>query len=171
MSDHPKRLPIDVLERIDALCAKFEDAWQQDEAPSIESVLSHAESAVERDTLLAELLALEMDYRRRRGEQPTPQEYNDRFPEDAEIIRDAWKQGDQPTTASRFEPPTVARLAKLFPALEILELIGAGGMGAVYRAHRRVSIVSSHSRSCRKNLDPTSSSRCDSLGKPVHLLG
>ena len=36
-----------------------------------------------------------------------------------------------------FVPPTVAELAPLFPQLEILELIGKGGMGAVYRARQR----------------------------------
>jgi serine/threonine protein kinase len=36
-----------------------------------------------------------------------------------------------------FVPPTVAELAPAFPQLEILELIGQGGMGAVYRARQR----------------------------------
>lgn len=129
-----KKLPIAALERIDDLCADFEQKWQANEPPSIESLLTGEFSPIERDALLAELIVLEVDYRRRRGATPTEQEYVDRFPEDAKAIHDAFSVGGKPTGA--FEPPSVDRLAELFPSLQIMELIGAGGMGAVYKARQ-----------------------------------
>ncbi len=109
-------------------------SWRTNETPSIESVLSVDVSPIERNVLLAELIVLDIDYRRRQGETPTEQEYIDRFPDDATVIKDALK--DDGKRIAAFEPPTIARLAELFPALQIIEFIGAGGMGAVYKARQ-----------------------------------
>jgi len=51
-----------------------------------------------------------------------------------------FKTGTDPTTAppkSRFVPPPVEEIARRFPQLEILSLIGQGGMGAFTRHGNR----------------------------------
>ncbi len=42
----------------------------------------------------------------------------------------------QPSKTRSFVPPAIAELASLFPQLEIQQLLGKGGMGAVYRARQ-----------------------------------
>jgi predicted Ser/Thr protein kinase len=50
----------------------------------------------------------------------------------AAVTTDAGQTGGQ-----RPEPPSLERLAAAFPQLEVIELIGQGGMGAVYKARQK----------------------------------
>src|SRR5690348_13089397 len=65
--------------RIDEACDRFEAAWKAGPPPRIEDYLDAAPVA-ERPALLRQLLAVELDYRRRRGERPAAPEYRPRFP-------------------------------------------------------------------------------------------
>jgi serine/threonine protein kinase len=134
MSIRHRKLPIAALERIDDQCAAFEKQWQSSDPPTIESFLSGVISEEEQEVLLAELVVLEVDYRRRQGEKPTRREYLDRFPHHTAVISEAFQEEDGRTGG--FSPPAVDHLSALFPSLEILELLGAGGMGAVYKARQ-----------------------------------
>lgn len=132
MNMRQKKLPIATLEQIDDRCAEFERAWQAGEPFSIESVLDAGVPDDHRDVLFAELIVLEIDYRRRRGETPSKEEYLPRFPTHSAEVHAAFELGEQ--TGRAFEPPPLSRIEELFPALQVLELLGAGGMGAVYKA-------------------------------------
>jgi serine/threonine-protein kinase len=91
-----RQLPLDVLDRIDQICDRFEAAWEAGDRPRIEDFLGEAAEAY-RTALVRDLLAGELNARRRRGERPEPAEYRDRLPGEATAIASAFRvQVDQP---------------------------------------------------------------------------
>ncbi|MFN3241704.1 MAG: bifunctional serine/threonine protein kinase/MFS transporter [Planctomycetota bacterium] len=53
------------------------------------------------------------------------------------LLQQAIAGGDESAAAAGWQPPPLTELDQRFPELEIVELIGRGGMGAVYRAVQR----------------------------------
>jgi hypothetical protein len=70
----------DVLNRIDQVCTRFEQSWRSGGRPILRDYLAGA--GEERRALFRELLKLELEYRCQEGEQPSAEEYRQRFPED-----------------------------------------------------------------------------------------
>jgi tRNA A-37 threonylcarbamoyl transferase component Bud32 len=92
-----------VIEEIERVCDRFEAAWRAGRQPRIEDELGGLAGPGRRDLLRA-LLAIELAYRCQYGERPTRREYYARFPDDAELVRTAFKDlrtADRPPA----EPP------------------------------------------------------------------
>lgn len=73
------------LDEIDALCDRFDRELLAETDPHIENFLTEVPEAA-RDHLLAELLAMEFEFRTRQGNEPQQSEYIPRFPQQQHVV-------------------------------------------------------------------------------------
>jgi RNA polymerase sigma factor (sigma-70 family) len=76
---------LELSQRIDEACDRFEAAWKAGQKPRIEEYLSAVPES-RRGELLRHLIKLEVSYRGQRGEQPSLEEYQARFPGSRDLI-------------------------------------------------------------------------------------
>ncbi len=75
-------LSVEALERIDEICTRFERSWRGGMRPNPRDYL--AGEGLERAALFRELLKVDLEYRLKHGEQPAAEEYQQRFPDEAD---------------------------------------------------------------------------------------
>jgi len=107
---------------VDAICDRFESAWKgaskEGEPPAIQPYLAGQPESVQ-SVLARELIALDRAYRERRGDTVTTERYlNLLSKREAESVQVAGTAGDWPE----------------LPGLQIVKVLGSGGMGVVYKA-------------------------------------
>ena len=100
-------LPLSQIERVVATCDRFEAAWRAGQRPRVEDYLGDLPDP-DRPALLRELLAMELEWRRRCGEQPTPREYRARLPGYGDLINAAFGPAP-PSIPPQADHPPAAR--------------------------------------------------------------
>jgi serine/threonine-protein kinase len=124
-------VPAGLVDELEEVCDRFEEAWKEGRAPWIEDALRDVPAQAQA-ALLYDLLVIELVYRHRAGEHPEPAAYNARFPGHPELVRAAFAASATPvTTEARPDsvPRRLAGMARLSTATATASPAGACGPG------------------------------------------
>lgn len=124
-------------QRIDDICDRFETEKRDGGDPQIGDFLEEATSPDERETLLRELLQLDIELSGELGQNVTLEKYLSQLPEHDQLIRTSFDRHQ--TRAHRRSSTSTSTEPQLTPGQEfgsytIESKIGEGGMGHVYHA-------------------------------------
>lgn len=123
----------EALTRIDEAADQFEAAWKDGRSPLLEEHLGEIPEP-ERSALFRALLEVELHYRRQRGDSPTAPEYESRFPQHAELVRNVLVATETSTPGERPALAAANIAAEGLAHYSLRGVFAEGGLGRVWTA-------------------------------------
>ncbi|HWL07397.1 MAG TPA: bifunctional serine/threonine-protein kinase/formylglycine-generating enzyme family protein [Planctomicrobium sp.] len=135
-----EKCDLEVVLQIDSICDAFESSWKEGSRPDLNDYLQATNLPL--NTLFVELVLVDVSYRQKQGENPTLQEYAERFPHLQEALSGLTIPALPDVGA------TVSVNSDLNPRVgkfELVEKLGAGAFGIVWKGwdqqlHRWVAL-------------------------------